>query len=129
MNTATTLLNAVTLTAAAEFNAGAVGVDLTAVAVNDIALEITATNGGTAPGAGRYVDVYLAWGTAVTGSGIPDTYGPSCEKYRILLSPDASAVRVSVASNNVVKKARYAYVWYSHEALLSTVTLTVKVVS
>ena len=128
MNTATTVLNGVTLTVASENNAGATKVDLTALTVNDIVLEATATNGSIDPGSGRYVDVYYAFGTASTTSNIPDVYGATAQKFRILLSDVNSAVKVYL-TDVVTKKAQYIYVWYSHEPLDQTVTLTLKVVS
>lgn len=128
MNTATTLLNGVTLTAAAETAAGAASTDLNAVTANDVILEVTAVNGGTPPGNGSVVDVYVGWASTLIGSNIPAAVGPTAEKIRVLLSPTASETRV-VMSAPTVKKARYAYAWYSHEAMNAAVTLTVKVIS
>lgn len=128
MNTATTLLNGVTLTAAAEVAAGAASTDLNAVTANDVILEVTAVNGGTSPGNGKSVDVYVGWASTSIGSNIPAAVGPTAEKIKVQLSPVASETRV-VMSAPTVKKARYAYAWYTHEDLNSTVTLTVKVIS
>ena len=128
MNTATTLLNGATVTAAAENRAGAAAVDLNAITVNDVVYEVTVVNGSTPPGQGRYLDVYLAYGTASTSSGIPDTYEATAERIRVLLSGVASATKVYVTDARI-KKARYAYVWYSHEPFDAAVTLTLKLVS
>lgn len=128
MNTATTLLNGVTLTAAAEVAAGAAGTDLNAISTNDVIIEVTAANGSTPPGNGKSVDVYVGWASTSVGSNIPATVGPTAEKVTLQLSPVASETRVTMSAPTV-KKARYAYAWYSHEALNSTVTLTVKVIS
>ena len=128
MNTATTLLNGVTLTAAAEVAAGAASVDLNAVTANDVVIEVTAVNGSTSPGNGKSIDVYVGWASTVIGSNIPATIGPNAEKLRVQLSPVGSETRV-VFSPPTLKKARYAYVWYSHETMDAAVTLTVKVIS
>lgn len=128
MNTATTLLNGVTLTAAAEIAAGAASVDLNAVTVNDVIIEVTAVNGGTSPGNGKTVDVFVGWASSLIGSNIPAAVGPTADKVTVPLSPVANETRV-VMPARTLKKARYAYVWYTHESLASTVTLTVKVIS
>ena len=128
MNTATVVLNAATVTAAAENSAGAASADLNALTVNDIVLEATVTNSSTAPGAGRYLDIFYAFGTAATSVDIPNVLGASAERLRVLLSPTASEVRV-VTSAPTVKRARYIHAWFSHETLLGAATLTLKVVS
>ena len=128
MNTATTILNGATVTAAAENRAGAASVDLNAVTANDVVYEVTVANGSTPPGQGKYLDVYVAFGTASTVSGIPDTYEATAERIRVLLSGVASATKVYLTDSRL-KKARYAYAWYSHEALDAAVTLTLKMVS
>lgn len=128
MNTATTLLNGVTLTAAAEIAAGAASTDLNAITANDIILEVTAVNGGTSPGNGKSVDVFVGWASSSVSTNIPAAVGPTAERIQVQLSPIASETRV-VMSVPTVKKARYAYAWYTHEALNATVTLTVKVIS
>lgn len=128
MNTATTLINAATLTAAAEQAVGASVVDLNAITVNDIIIEASATSGATSPGNGRFVDVYFAFASAPLSSNVPITLWPSAQKIRVLLATEANGVRVAM-SDVVTKKARYGYVWYSHENLDSTVSLTVKMIS
>lgn len=128
MNTATTLIASATLTAAAEVAAGAVQVDLNALDINSLILEATLTNGVVSPGAGRYLEIYFAFGTANTSADIPATYSPSMQQMHLLLPTDASAVRV-YTSGVIVKKARYIYIWYSHELMNSTVGLVLKAVS
>lgn len=128
MNTATTILSGVTVTAAAENRAGAASVDLNAITVNDVVFEVTVANGSTPPGQGKYLDVYVAFGTASTGSNIPDTYEATAERIRVLLPSAGSASKVYFTDARL-KKARYVYAWYSHEAFDAAVTLTLKMVS
>lgn len=128
MKTTTTLLSGVTVTAAAQYAAGAASVDCNALSVNDIVIEATATNGSVGAGNGKYIDIFWAWASTSISSSIPATLGPAAQSMRILLAPEASGVRVAL-SPVVTMKGRYAYIWYSHEALNDTVTLTVKVVS
>lgn len=128
MNTATTILNGVTVTAAAEVAAGAASADLNAITANDVVIEVTAVNGSTPPGNGKSVDVFVGWASTLVGSNIPATVGPTAEKVRIQLSPTASETRITMSAATL-KKARYAYAWYSHEDLNAAVTLTVKIIS
>ncbi len=128
MNTATTLLNGVTVTAAAQQAAGAASVDLNAITANDVVFEVLVTNGGTSPGTGKSIDVYIGWASTSIASNIPATVGPTAEKIKIGLSSVADESRVAMSGPSL-KKARYLYIWYSHEDFNAAVTLTAKIIS
>lgn len=128
MNTATSLISSATLTAAAEVGAGATKVDLNAITTDNVILEVIATNGSSGPGVGRIIFVNLAFSSTSITSDIPATLVSSSQRFSVSLRPEASAVRVFM-SDPIVKKARYAYVWYSHETMDNAVTLSANIIS
>lgn len=131
MKTVTNVINAATVTAAAERNAGATKLDTNALSVNDITIQGTiASDSNVGPGNGKKLDVYYAFSTnsystaadAVTG------LAASAQLFSIKLDPLKNVTRYYI-TDKVTLRARYMYVWFSHDDLDKAVTLTVDIVS
>lgn len=129
MKTATAALSAITLTAAAQQEANATQVDLDAITVTNHQVMISAklTSPANAPGPGRKVFLYYAFATDSVSSNIPITLAPTATKVEMLAAQEANGIRIY--NFPATMTGRYLYIWQSHEAMPTSLTLTASVIS
>lgn len=131
MKTSTTVINGATVAIAGTDATGHTQVDLNALTVNDGTLHVKVTNGSTAPGAGKEIELFYAFSpndqtTPIATSDL--ILGAGANRLVVKLDNTASAVR-EITTDKITLKVRYVIMWYKCRGLNATVTLTTAIQS
>jgi hypothetical protein len=128
MKTPTTVYNNVTVTAARQDDAQPVGIDLNALTTNEIVIQNKLATGATSPGNGGVITMYYAFANESVLTDIANTLRPNAQEIRLGVSGRVTTTKI-YTTDKVTCRARYIYVWFSHDALQSSLTLNTLVLS
>lgn len=108
-----------------------VGVNLTALTVNQGTLEAIITSPATAPKPGQVITIWYAYSnTDYTGAGadIPKRLRPSAQPVQVVVDPTSNGITVKT-TDSITIRAGYIYAWIDHNGLDQAVSLVFRLLT